>query len=188
MAVLWQSMEGAADERWSSGPSPVQSNAMKEKNTFLEKHLRIMDPLPSEQKMKETVQEIHGDRNRGPNARVKSTRVHLAAATKKSAVYGGLRPGGNTTLFIGIAGFQEINAYIEKNITTSGNYNIPILGNGTVVTWTQDGGQLEIVKTGTMHLRIKVGAVTDMTWKGKTPGNGTMQSKVVCHMGGVTKG
>src|SRR5579872_774251 len=117
MAVLWRSMEnkGKIDERYRDDTDPSPALKFKDKNTFMEKHVRICDPLPSEADMKAIVKKIYDDRQKSKNVKVPS--VTGATYKTKQDIYGGLTPPGNSTLFIGLAGFQEINAWIEKYIT-----------------------------------------------------------------------
>jgi hypothetical protein len=186
VAVLWRSNEGsgAADARYraDSDPSPVVTGKAAEKNTFVEKHLRISDPLPTEAEMKAIVKKIYDDRQKGPNQFVQS--VNGPSDKKKQQLYGSIKPPANSTFFIGLAGFQETNAWIEKNVTSSNAHvQVPILGNGVVVTYDGATNSYSIVKAGKFKASIAVGATA--SFEGERGNALTMQSKIVYHWGGT---
>ncbi len=189
MAVLWRSMEnkGVIDARYreDSDASPSLTGKVSQKNTFLEKHLRICDPLPSEIDMKAIVKQVSDDRQKSKNSTVPSV-TGVTDKTKKD-LYGSLKPGANTTLFIGLAGFQETNAWIEKNVTASTHAEVPILGNGVVVTYDRTTSTYSVVKSGKLKLSIAVGNEASFTPNEESTLTGqlTMQSKVVYHFGGL---
>lgn len=185
MAVLWRSNEstGTPDFRYreDSDPSPTVTGVAGQKNTFLEKHLRICDPMPSESDMKNIVKKVFDDRQKSKNAPVQS----VTGPTKtKQQIYGGIKPPANSTYFIGLAGFQETNAWIEKNVTTSDKHaQVPILGNGVVVTYDDATATYSVTKAGKVKLSIAVG--NSSGFEGERGQALTMQSKVVYHWGGV---
>lgn len=188
MAVLWRSNESTSgpDARYRNDgdPSPTVSGAAGQKNTFLEKHLRICDPLPSEAQMKEIVKKVFDDRQKSKGSLVKS--VTGPSDKTKQQLYGGIKPPANSTYFVSLAGFQETNAWIEKNVTTSNKHaEVPILGGGVVVTYDNVTGTYAITKAGKIKLSIGVGSSTDfMDSKSHTL---NMKSKVVYHWGGVVQ-
>jgi hypothetical protein len=180
--------QGSIDARYrdAADPSPAVSGNAANKNTFMEKHVRICDPLPSEARMKEIVKQIFDDRHKSPGSKVPS--VTGATYKSKKDIYGTIKPPANTTLFIGLAGFQEINAWIEKFVTVSNAHaEVPILGNGTVVTYNTDGSYSPVVKTGKLKLSIAVGAdASFLPNKGSDlKGALNMQSKIVYHFHGT---
>lgn len=184
MAVLWRSNEntGAPDARYreDGDASPAVPGAAGQKNTFLEKHLRICDPLPSEADMKNIVQKVLGDRNKNQNVPVPSV---SGPSKPKKQLYGSIKPHANSIYFIGPASFEETNAWIERFVTSSNAHaEVPILGNGVVVTY-HDNGTSSVVKAGKIKLSIAVGNSTD--FKGERGEQLSMQSKVVYHWGGL---
>jgi len=185
MAVLWRSGEssGTPDARYrpDGDPAPVVSGVAGQKNTFLEKHLRICNPMPTEIEMKQIVKKVYDDRQKSKNSSVKSV---TGQSKTKQQIYGGLTPSANSTYFIDLAGFQETNAWIEKNVTASNKHaQVPILGSGVVVTYDSTNASYTVSKAGKVKLSIAVGNSTDFeTPRGLTL---TMQSKIVYHWGGI---
>lgn len=186
MAVLWRSNEEKGDPdfryREDSDPTPPVPGLVGQKNTFLEKHLRICDPLPSEDDMKRIVKKVFDDRQKSKNSKVQS--VTGPSDKTKQQIYGGIVPPANSTYFIGLAGFQETNAWIEKNVSSSDKHvQIPILGNGVVVTYDNATTNYTITKAGKVKVSVAVGNSTD--FEGSRGQELSMQSKVVYHWGGV---
>jgi hypothetical protein len=186
MAVLWRSNENTdspdARYREDSDPSPAVPGVAGQKNTFLEKHLRIRDPLPSEEDMKKIVKKVYDDRQKNKNSPVQS--VTGPSDKTKQQLYGGIKPPANSTYFIGLAGFQETNAWIEKNVTTSNKHaEVPILGDGVVVTYDDATKTYVTTKAGKIKLSIAVGNTTD--FEGSRGQTLSMESKIVYHWGGV---
>lgn len=186
MAVLWRSNEttGSAGARYreDGDSSPAVLGVTGQKNTFLEKHLRICNPLPSEAEMKTIVKKLYDDRQKSKNSLVKS--VTGPSDKTKQQLYGGIKPPANSTYFIGLAGIQETNAWIEKNVIASNKHaEVPILGDGVAVTYNNVTGTYAVIKAGKIKLSIAVGNATDFEGgRGQTL---SMQSKVVYHWGGV---
>src|SRR5699024_9355317 len=151
MAVFWRSNEntGAPDARYRAeyGPTPLVAGAAGQKNTFLEKHLRICNPLPSEAEMKRIVKQVYDDRQKAKTAKVKS--VAGPSDKTKKQLYGNIKPPANSTYFVELAGFQETNAWIEKNINASSTHaQVPILGGGVVVTYKKNNNTYDVRRAG----------------------------------------
>lgn len=185
MAVLWRSNEhkGVIDfsYRPASDPASSPTGAGGNKNTFLEKHLRICSPLPDEADMKNAVKAVFDDRRKSKNAAVRSV---SGLSKPKKEIYGTIKPPANSTYFIGPAGFQETNAWIERYVTASSTHaEVPILGDGVVVTYHDDTATYTVAKSGKIKLSIAVGDVT--TFKDSRGKPLSMQSKVVYHWGGL---
>ncbi len=187
MAVLWRSNENKAapDARYreTGEASPAVTGVAGQKNTFLEKHLRICDPMPSEAEMKQAVKNIFDARKQNNSVLVPSV---SGPSKPKQELYGKIKPPANSTYFIGLAGFQETNAWIEANVLTSDKHaEVPILGNGTVVTY--DGVTYTVVKAGKIRLSIAVGAEAQFVARsdGIEGAKLSMASKIVYHWGGV---
>jgi cytochrome oxidase Cu insertion factor (SCO1/SenC/PrrC family) len=186
MAVLWRSNENTSDPdaryREDNDPSPAVAGVAGQKNTFLEKHLRICDPLPSEEDMKKIVKKVYDDRQRSKSSRVQS--VTGPSDKTKQQLYGGIKPPANSTYFIGLAGFQETNAWIEKNVSASNKHaEVPILGDGVVVTYDNSTMTYAITKAGKIRLSVAVGNSTD--FEGSQGQALSIQSKIVYHWGGT---
>jgi len=185
MAVLWRSNEntGAPDARYreDGDASPTVAGVAGQKNTFLEKHLRICNPLPSEDQMKQIVKQVYDDRQKAKNALVPSV---TGPSKPKQQIYGGIKPPASSTYFIGLAGFQETNAWIEQNVSASNKHaEVPILGDGVAMTYDPTTMTYQTTKAGKIKLSIAVGGSTD--FEGSRGEQLSMQSKVVYHWGGV---
>ena len=184
MAVLWRSNESNSPDfryREDSDPSPTVTGVAGQKNTFLEKHLRICEPLPSEADMKTIVKKVFDDRQQNKNVMVQSV---TGPSKTKQQLYGNIKPPANSTFFIGLAGFQETNAWIEANISASNKHaEVPILGNGVVVTYNDSTATYTVTNAGKVKLSIAVGGSTD--FEGSRGETLSMQSKIVYHWGGV---
>ena len=132
--------------------------------------------------MKNIVKAVYDDRQKSKNSLVKS--VTGPSDKTKQQLYGGIKPPANSTYFIGLAGFQETNAWIEQHVNASNKHaEVPILGNGTVVTYDNTSGGYTVTKVGNIKLSIAVGGSTD--FQGERGQTLSMQSKVVYHWGGV---
>jgi hypothetical protein len=180
--------KGAVDVRYreTDDAFPALKGKINEKNTFLEKHLRICHPMPSEAQMKAVVKQIYDYRQKGKKSKVASATG--AKFKTKQEVFGGLTPEANTTLFINLAGFQETNAWIEKHISSTNKHaQVPILGNGTVVTYDSKTNTYSVKKAGKLILSIAVGKDASFLPKEDSSVKGplSMNSKVVYHFGGV---
>lgn len=151
-------------------------------STFFNKHIRLIDKPLTKQQMLAEVKQIWGDRNKSPATQVQSG---LGESRRKSDLYGKLKPPGNTTLFVTVGGFQEMNAYIEQHVNASGDFWIPIPGGGTVVgvvgeksTLTVDDEQF--YPAGYWEISVEVGPSVAV-------GQGTARNILVYHFGAVAK-
>lgn len=187
MAVLYQSKGSGvhADARFDIDRAATPATSHKSSN-FFNKHIRIVDALPSDTEMANTVQQIWDDRMKSPASKVTNA---MGEQRKKSDVYGKIKPPANTTLFVTPGGFESMNAYIEQFVTKSGKAWIPIPGGGKVVSRKKDasGGanQTEIFDAGYWEIEVDVGGSVAM---GRGPsGPMSYNSKVVFHFGDVSK-
>jgi hypothetical protein len=191
MAVLWRGMEhnGKPYEGYYED-SVALTGAMKDKNTFFEKHVRISNPLPSDTKMKEEVKRVWTDRQKRDNARVVGQR---GTRTKKE-IYGGGGASGSGILFITLEGFMETSAWIEKNVLKGGGkIRVPLLGGAKVVTWSQDTFQYEVIDSGALFLGIRVGQEAfvefgESDYAQEQDLGANMQSKIVYHWDSAVRG
>lgn len=181
MAVLWRNNEnsGTPDASYNDN-HVVPSGTFADKNTFLEKHVRVFpDNIPSETELKKMAKDVYDYRNSSPATQVTSI---AGPSKRKDDLFGKNKPSKSTTYFIDLKGFQQTNAFIEKNVTkTKGNQKVPIYGGGVVVTY--DGANYSIIRTGYLILGIRVGQATSFNYGSQT---GTMQSKIVYHLDGAT--
>lgn len=184
MAVLWRGNEhggGTPDARYrqDGDATPALPGQFGAKNTFFEKHVRVSAKLPPVDEMKTAVKAIYDARHKSPGTLVASV---AGPQKKKKELFGGIKPPANTTLFVTLQGFQEINAWIEKNVPASVQHKaVPILGGGHLVTYHGATNSFTVTTAGTMTLDIRVGAPTGFATERGQPE--TMQSKIVYHLG-----
>ncbi|HKJ22754.1 MAG TPA: hypothetical protein VKA13_06665 [Gammaproteobacteria bacterium] len=183
MAVLYQAKgsKEPAVAGWNSTLLGGNGPALRS-SSFFYKHIRLIDKPLTKQQMLTEVKQIWGDRNKSPATQVQSA---LGETRKKSDLYGKLKPPGNTTLFVTVGGFQEMNAYIEQHADESGVFWIPIPGGGTVVGVLGDKSTLTVgdeqfYPTGYWEISVEVGP-------GVAVGQGTTRNKLVYHFGAVAK-
>lgn len=157
MAVLWRSMEssGTPDEGYQDDTVVLTAKGgMLDKNTLFEKHVRVSANMPSDTQRKAEVKRVWGDRRKGDGSIV----VGQRGKRNKKDIYGTLRPDDCTIMFATLQGFQETNAWIEKNITKSnGKAKVPILGGCVVVSWKMDTFEFDTLDAGFLVLGIRVG-------------------------------
>lgn len=191
MAVLWRGMEHTGSPYTGyQDDTATPAQAMKDKNTFFEKHVRISNPLPSDTKMKEEVKRVWTDRQKRDNAAVVGGR---GTRTKKE-IYGGGGAPGSGILFITLEGFMETSAWIEKNVSKGGGkIRVPLLGGGKVVTWTESTFQYEVIEAGALFLGIRVGEEAFVEFGSSDYAEeqnfgATLQSKLVYHWEPAVRG
>jgi hypothetical protein len=191
MAVLWRGMENNGKPQTGYyDDSLTLKGALADKNTFFEKHVRISNPLPSDTKMKEEVKRVWTDRQKRDNARVLGQR---GTRTKKE-VYGGGGASGSGILFVTLEAFMATSAWIEENVKKGGGkVKVPLLGGATVVTWTEDTFQYEVVDAGHMYLGIRIGNEAfvefgESDYAQEQDLGANMRSKIVYHWDSVVRG
>ena len=183
MVVLWRSNEapGPPDARFFAGPVQGPTGKAGQKNTFMEKHVRVSETIPSQQEMKDIVKAIYDDRQKGANATVKS--MHGPDKTKKQ-LYGGGKPPANTTLFIKPKDFVIVNEKIESSVADANVHGLEItlFGSAVLVTYNPSlPSPFEIKTSGNFKVDVAVGNRAHMgVFAG--PGSPTMTSKVVYHL------
>lgn len=181
MTVLYQAKGSAATADASFHDRGTTAATSNRSSGFFNKHIRLVDALPSEAKMIQTVQEIWDDRMKSPATMVASPQGELR---KKKDLYGKIKPPGNTTLFVTRGGFESLNAYIEQEVNDSGDHWVPILGGGVVVTRVKDKASgvvdTQVYRTGYWEISVEVGGATAIS-------SGSVRSKVVYHFGGAER-
>lgn len=180
MVVLWRNNENTSEPGARYNALSVRPNgSLADKNTFLEKHVRLYtDKIPVDNDLMNIAEDVYFYRNAYDGAKIPSLSGPMKA---KSVLFGRGRPEISTVYFMTLKGFQATNAWIEEKVTRSSeNVWVPIFADGAAVTYDGYYDDFQIVRAGYIRADIKVGKETSFKI-------GSMQSKIVYHLRGVEK-